>query len=636
MDVIKKIIKAKNIWEILPVLTVNELEKAIQISAESYHASNISLISDKIYDILVDRLGKINPTSKVLKQVGAPIKGKKVKLTYWMGSMNKVKDEKDVKIWTKKYHDNGYLVSDKLDGISCLLTITDRKIDLFTRGNGEYGQKISHLLDLINISYEKLDTNIDIALRGELIMKKENFKKYSKHMANARNMVGGVVNSKPASVNKKYAADIDFIAYEIIEPIYKPSVQLNTLDKWGLDVVYWDIYDDITFDILDTILQKRKKKSEYEIDGIIVTDNKIHQRNKSGNPDYSIAYKGVSLGTDTTVTEIEWRPSKDGVIVPTVHFEKVKLSGADVQKATGFNAKFIVDNKIGPGAIIHVIRSGDTIPYITTVVTPAKKPALPDDMAYEWDDNKVNIILIDADDNEDVIIQRLTKFMRYIGVENLSEGIVIKLVKAGYDNIPKVMSLTVDDFLELEGFQDKLANKLYNNLQDALGKLNILTLMAASNVFGRGFGERKIKKVLNEYPNIVNEFSTKTRKIWEQKLMDVEGFDTITVTQFLDALPTFQAFYKNVLKIVDVKPYEKKVKKSGLFKGQSVCFTGFRNKDWQQFIEEEGGRVTTTVSSRTNLLIYNDGEESSSKYQTAKKLGIKTMPKSEFAKKYNL
>lgn len=640
MDIIKKINKAKTIWQILPDLTEEELEKTIFLAAESYYNSDVSLLTDEVYDVLVDRLRTLNPKSKVLKQIGAPVgKGKKVELPFWMGSMNKIKsDEKLIEKWIKEFK-APYVVSDKLDGISCLLTITDGEIKLYTRGSGSIGQDITHLADLANMSTDKLiKQNIDCAIRGELIMPKKTFEeKYSNVMANARNMVAGIVNSKPESVNKKYARDVDFVTYEIIEPVMKPSDQMKTLQKWGLNVVYWDIYQDISLEILDAILQKRKKKSIYEIDGIIVTEDVRRPRNKSGNPPYSFAYKGSSPMIEVKVLAVEWNPSKDGYLVPVVHYEKTKLSGVDMKQATGFNAKFIVDNKIGPGAIIQVVRSGDVIPYITSVIKPAKKPSLPEDMDYEWDDNEVNIILKNADKNENVIIQRLTKFMRYIGVENLSEGIVAKLVAGGYDSIPKVISLTVEDFLSMDGFQETLANKLYNNLQDALDKLNILTLMAASNVFGRGFGERKIKKILDVYPNIVNEFSGKTKSgPWIDKLIAIDGFDTISTEQFLQALPEFQAFYKKVSKLVNVKPYVNKANKEGSFKDMVVTFTGFRNKSWQEFILAEGGKVTTTVSKNTKLLVVNDGEESSAKFIMAKKLGIKTMSKSEFAKKYKI
>lgn len=637
MDVIKKINRGKTPWQIIASLTKPELETAIQVAADAYYNSDVTLISDEIYDAMVDRLKLLEPKSKTLSQIGAPIKGKnKVELPYWMGSMDKIKNDGVlIKKWTDKYK-SPYVVSDKLDGISCLLVMEDGEIQLFTRGDGSIGQNITHLVDLVNLAGDRLKKQTDkISIRGELIMSKENFEKYAKTFSNARNMVAGIVNAKD-SLNKKYAADVDFVAYEIIEPEMKPSAQLEQLEKWKMNVVYWDIYKQIDLDILDTVLQKRKKKSIYEIDGVIITEDRLHKRNTSGNPSYSFAYKGMTETADVKVTEVTWRPSKDGIIVPTIHFEKVRLSQADLVKATGFNAKFIVDNKIGPDAIITVVRSGDVIPYVLAVVKPAKKPSLPDDLDYEWDDNGVNIVLKDAEQNETVIIQRLTKFMREIGVDNLSEGIVTKLVKAGYDNIPKIMALTVNDFLDMDGFKDTLANKLYNNLQDALNNLDMLTLMVASNVFGRGFGERKIKKILQEYPNIVEEYNAKKRDSWQKKLTDLEGFDTITVNSFLDPLPEFQEFYKSVRKLVNVKPYKKIVKTNGRFKNEIVIFTGFRSKDWQKIIEDEGGKVGSGVSRNSTLVVYNDGEENSSKMKKAKQLGIKTMSKSEFAKKYNL
>lgn len=638
MNVIEKIKDADNVWQILPQLTVKELEDAIITASDSYHNTGESLITDQVYDILVEKLRKLKPTSKALKQTGAPVKGKKVKLPYWLGSMEKIKsDAKLVTNWTNIYK-GPYVISDKIDGISCLLTYFDGEISLYTRGNGEYGQNISHLANLSNMSINKLlKLDKNVAIRGELVMSKKNFEnKYEKEMSNARNMVAGIVNSKPSSVNKKYAADVDFIAYEVIEPWVRPSDQMKLLNKWGLNVVYYDIYPDINVDILDNIMKTRKKKSLYEIDGIIVTDDQKHTRNKSGNPTYAFAYKGISETANVKVLEVLWKASKDGYLVPIVHFEKVKLSGAELKMATGFNAKFIVDNKIGKDAVITIVRAGMVIPYILQIIKPAKKVELPKNMNYQWDKNHVNIILTNPNDNIDVVIGRLTKFIRYLGVENLSEGLITRLIKAGYDTIPKIILLTVDDFLSLDGFQERLANKLYNNLQEALNDLDILTLMAASNIFGRGFGERKIKKILESYPNIVTEYSTKTHDNWANKLMALEGFDTITVGQFLEELPEFQKFYKQIGKLVQIKPYKKQVKKAGIFQGEVVVMTGFRNPSWGIMIEEQGGRLAGSVSGNTTLLIYNDGEESSAKYRKAKSLGIKTIAKSQFAKKYGV
>lgn len=636
MNIIEKIQNLDNIWEILPQLTVKELENAIKIANDWYHNTSEPLISDQNYDILVEKLKELNPTSTALKQTGSQIKGKKVKLPYWLGSMDKIKsDQKLITSWVKNYK-GPYLVSDKLDGVTGLLVILNGRVFLYTRGDGQYGQDISHLVNLFNMSIKKLlKMSINVVLRGELIMSKKNFEKYKNEMANARNMVAGIVNSKPLSVNKEHAADVDFIAYEIIDLYEKPSDQMKLLIKWGLNTVYYDIYPNISVDILNDVLKTRKQKSIYEIDGIIVTDDNKYTRNKSGNPSYAFAYKGLSETANVKVLEVIWKASKDGYLVPTVRFEKVKLSGAELQMTAGFNAKFIIDNKLGKGAIIKITRSGDVIPYIMGIVKPAKKVDLPNE-DYEWDKNHVNIVLTNPDENEDVIIGRLTKFARYLGIENMSEGLITRLVKAGYDTIPKIILLTIDDMLSLDGFQQTLATKLYNNLHNALNDMDILTLMVASNIFGHGFGKRKIKKILDVYPNIVTEYTNKTRNAWINKLMQLEGFDTITVEKFIEALPHFQTFYKEINKLINIKPYTNQDNKNGLFKDQVVVMTGFRSDEIQKFIENEGGRIASSVSNNTTLLIYNDGEESSAKYKKAKNIGINTISKSQFSKKYNI
>ncbi|AEX61790.1 DNA ligase [Megavirus courdo7] len=255
----KKINEANSIWEVIPELSQEDIESAIIISRDSYYNTGKSLISDEYYDVLIEKLKEINPKSEILTQIGAPIRGKKVKLPYWMGSMNKIKSEnKLIKNWTKNYP-GPYVISDKLDGISCLFVMIEDKVNLYTRGDGNYGQDVSHLLDLVNMSIDDLiclDDNI--AIRGELIMSKKNFNKYSEEMSNARNMVAGIVNSKKQSINKKHAKDVDFIAYEIIKPEKKPLEQLKQLKKWNLNVVDYDVYKDINSEILDNILQKRK------------------------------------------------------------------------------------------------------------------------------------------------------------------------------------------------------------------------------------------------------------------------------------------------------------------------------------------------------------------------------------------
>ena len=645
MDIIGRINRAKKIWEIIRELSAADIENVLRLSADSYYNSDESLISDEDYDVLVDRLHKLNPKAQFFKGIGSPIKGKKVRLPYWMGSMDKIKTEKEVDAWTDEYA-GPYVLSDKMDGVSCLLVFDDDEFTLYTRGNGTEGQNITHLFDIVNMFDTDADkavkkikkTYVDsiFAIRGELIISKEKFEsKYAKTMKNGRNMVSGIVNTKPESLNKKHAADIDFIAYELIEPKKRPSEQFELLEELGFNVAPHKLVESVDIEDLNKHLKKRKEKTAYEIDGIICADDAKHPRNTSGNPAYSFAYKGLSASAKTKVTDVVWVAHKDGHIIPTIHYKKVTLSGADLRKTAGFNARFIKKNGIGPGAVIEVIRSGDTIPYLMDVIKPVK-PSFPQ-LDYYWDKNKVNIILTNPEENESVIIKRLTKFVVDIGVENMSEGIITRLVAAGYDSIPKIMKLTAEDLYELDGFQHTLSDKLIRNLDQSLRKLDILTLMVASNCFGKGFGERKIRKILNVWPNIVAEYDVANRKKWAKKILELDGFDTISMDGFLDPLPDFQAFYSIVRRIRPIKPYVPPVKKAGgRFEGAVILFTGFREAAWKEIIESEGGRIASSFSGKTTLVVYVEGQESNAKYKDAVAAGTPTITKGAFKKKFNL
>lgn len=637
MDIIKqlnKAVKKADLWEIIHHLTKEQLEKVIQLSSDSYYNTEKSLISDEIYDILVEKLKYLNPKASVLHQTGAPIRGKKVKLPFWMGSMNKIKTDPDaINNWTQTYH-GPYVISDKLDGISCLLYITPKKTSLYTRGNGDYGQDVSHLLDFINVHLDDISekTNKPLAIRGELIMSKKNFKKYEAEMENARNMVAGIVNTKPTSLDKTRAKDVDFLFYEIINRDLIPSEQFELLDSWNLPTSPNGLYDKISLDLIEDLLAKRKRLSKYEIDGIIVTSNEEYERNTSGNPEYSFAFKGNSPTAKTKVISVIWSPGKDGHLNPRINYEPVRLSGAKLTYTTGFNAAFIFDNKIGPGAIITVTRSGDTIPYILNVDKPAKKGDLPKDLDYEWDATETHIVLTNPAENTDVIIKRLTKFVKDIGVENMSIGVITKLVDQGYETIQDLLTITVEDLLEIPGFQETLANKIYHNLSSQIDKLDVLQLMVASNYFGRGFAAKKLVKILDMYPNIVTEYVKSKRAVWEDRLLEIDGYEQISVNKFLDSLPEFQKFYKQINKIIDVLPHKKVLKKKGKFLNQSIVFTGFRNKEWEEIIKKGGGELKSSVSRNTTLLVYKEGKESAS-YKKAIELKIPTMTMSQFAKK---
>jgi NAD-dependent DNA ligase len=594
-----------------------------------------AIMADAEFDLIVDAIRSKDPENAFLGDVGAPIMSKnKVTLPFYMGSMDKIKpdDDNELQKWSKKY-DLPYVISDKLDGVSAMLEIDNKKAKLYTRGNGEIGTDITPLikhLDLANI-IKKIKGEY-VVIRGELIMSKVNFGKYEDKMANARNMVSGIVNAK--KIIKERVEDVDFVAYEIIEPWMPYDEQYIALKKNGFKVADNEAYKkELTMTDLQTVLRKRKQRSEYEIDGIIVTYNDPKKRQEEGNPDYAFAFKETveDQTAEVQVLEVEWNESKDGYLKPRLRLQPTKLSGVTITYVTAFNAKYVKDNGIGKGAVIKLVRSGDVIPHIVAVIKKAKSPDMPGG-EYEWTKSGVDIYL--STKTHAGLVQELNYFFKKLSINNLSVGITKKLVENGIDSIIKIINVTKGELAKIDGFKDKMVNKLYDNIQAGINDMTLLDFMNASNIFGHGIGERKLKKILQAYPDIMAE-----EEVFDA-VVGLDGFDTITATQFAESLPNFIQLFAQLPEALQERLLEPPNKKTGKkFKDMRIVFSGFRNKDWEETIEDNGGNVTSTVSKNTTILVAKAEDIESgtnAKIKKALELGVEVMTLESFAKRFKL
>ena len=199
----------------LKMLSEKKISVMIDEATKAYY-NDEPLLSDNEFDIIQEYMKKKYPKNKALTQIGAPIEDKhKVKLPYYMASMDKIKpDTNALPKWKLKYK-GPYVLSAKLDGISGLYSTENGEEKLYTRGNGSVGQDISHL-----IPYLRLPKTSDMTIRGEIIMKKSTFlEKYKDEFSNSRNLVAGLVNKK--TIDPEKLKDIDFVAYEVIKPAFK-------------------------------------------------------------------------------------------------------------------------------------------------------------------------------------------------------------------------------------------------------------------------------------------------------------------------------------------------------------------------------------------------------------------------------
>lgn len=580
-----------------------------------YNTGNSTGWTDEQYDVLAEICTKNTGCFPVHTQ-------KLVTLPCWLGSMDKYKyDTVDTHI--NKVNNRGndtYIIQEKLDGVSCLCVMNNTTLKLYTRGDGLIGTDISHLGPYLQTIYNpyKSYKGPKLVIRGELIIKKEVFyTKYKDLYANPRNMVSGKINSK--NPNKKEIADITFIPYEIIGLKLTPLEQLNMLSNNKFETIQYTLLNNIDKNRLKETLIDFKEKSLFEIDGIIVQKNTVYTRNTTGNPSYAFAFK-MQLDEDivqTRVIDIEWNITKSNKIKPRISIEPVTLGGVVIKWVTGFNAKYIVDNKIGIGAIISVIRSGDVIPHITSIIsgTSGLLPKIP----YYWSDTHVDIY--SEDNSESAHVKLMDSFFTGIGAKNIGIKTLEKLYTNGYDSILSIIKADPDDFTRIPGIETASANRIHSNAINALKNSELALVLASASSLGPNIGYKKVQLLLTKYPNILYEYDTSKHKDWRELLLKIPSFSDITTDIILSHVDTAKAFYDNI------KPYIKQSSDtsgttSGNLANKIIVFTGFRDTVLEEEIVKQGGTVSNTLSKNVSMVVTKDDTVVTTKIAKAKKLGI--------------
>jgi len=609
------------------VYILRELTKA-------YHNQS-PLLTDIEYDIIKDYFEIKYPElySCWNKEVGAPVEQNKNKavLPYEMGSMDKIKPDTNALLTWSKTYKGPYVLSCKLDGVSGLYSTEGSIPKLYTRGDGKIGQDISYLIPYLN-----LPKNKGLVIRGEFIISKNVFEtKYKNEFANPRNMVAGIINHK--NVDKNKINDVHFVAYEVIKPILDPIEQMEFLrNDLKTECVLNRLEPTISNELLSQLLIDNRRMYDYEIDGIIVTNNMVYKR-KPGNPEHAFAFKMVLSEqlAEATVVDVIWSPSKDGYLKPRVQILPIKLGGVKIEYATGFNGAFIQNNKIGIGAIIKIVRSGDVIPHILNVTVPAAEPKMPT-QTYKWNNTNVDIVLENIDEDETVREKIITGFFKGIEVDGLGSGNVSRIIEAGYNTIPKIISMSINDFLKVEGFKSTMANKIYNGIKDKINSVSLITLMSVSNLFGRTLGEKKIELIMNKYSDILISKENEEEKT--QKIQNIKGIAEKTATIFVENIETFNSFIKECglehkLNQLENKKVEPNVELNVLY-NKTIIMTGFRDKNLEEEIKNAGAKIGSSVTKNTFIVIVKNLEEDTGKASDAKKIGVQIITLDDFKKKY--
>lgn len=603
-----------------------ETEELISVlkTLDDYYFNDNELIPDVKYDVVRNIVKQLSPSHVYFTGVGSAVRGGKVELPYPMPSLDQI-EIGDIKRWIGSvgvtFED--VIITDKMDGASLML-VYDKDGNLqiaYSRGDGIQGADVTrHVRKMKNVP-KKISGPLVARLEVELSetsfeylntrVKARNGLPYR----NARNMVSGVMN----------AEDNTSIIYEHLD-VFGYSILNSSLDSKYDDLMYLQSQGfripffvkmkglEISDETLADYLNERRQNLDYAIDGLVIDVNRRDLRLSldkdvdGGNPKSSIKYKVADATNQhvATVSHVEWNISKHGYLKPTVCFEPFELCGVTIKNASGFNAKFIQENGIGKGAKLQMTRSGDVIPFIQHTVVPAV-PDMPT-MACEWNATGVDLVITNKQDNDEVKIQQLLDFCATLKFPHLKEGNIRKLYEDGVttcEQMVNVSMVTMTLSLGANGL------KAYHGIRETLTGITLSEVMGAFPLFGRGIGQRKMKKLVEALGENYLDWSI-------DSIQQVEGFDVKTAQLVLEGIEPFDVFYNNTKDAIQYKGRETSV--GGKLHGHKVVMTGFRDAALEKTVEALGGENQSAVSAKTTIVVASDPNSTSGKASKARDL----------------
>jgi NAD-dependent DNA ligase len=459
------------------------------------------------------------------------------------------------------------------------------------------------------------------------------FLKYKNEFDAARNAASGILNRQDVHRSLR---DLSVVVLSVLQPNVKLSKALSWAKSKGFTVVPYTLVKGsaVNASFLSKELAARLTKSKYAMDGLVLTIDEMNPLPKSGNPDWSIAFKSNQEALATTIREVEWEVSAHGKLKPVVVYDPIPWDGSTLTRASAFNGKFVMDEGIGIGARITIVRSGDIIPYIQTVVKKSK-PSLPSKDAFgAYTLVGADFVLDNPLENIDFRVKKIARFFTSVGVDFLRESTVRKLYSAGFTSVSKITKAQAKDFLAIPGVRLATATKIHTNIHTVIDAgIPLVTLMDASGVFPSGMGSTRFEKIAatHDLLGLCALAPQEQRDI----ISAIPGFKDTTAEYFVKGSKKFLKWLA-LVGITPSQPKKVKVKRASTkLTGIAVTFTGYRSEEQEVLVTTNGGTVVS-FGSRTQTLLVSPEGKASTKEDKAKAKGIPVMTWLQFAKEHNL
>lgn len=642
---------------------IKELVDILNKASKAYYQDAKEIMSNFEYDALYDELVQLEKDTGIVLansptvNVGYEVVSELPKEQH-ESPMLSLDKTKEVSVLADFAGDKKSLLSWKLDGLTVVLTYQQGKLfKAVTRGNGEIGEVITNNAKTfknipLSIPYEGR-----LVLRGEAIIKYSDFEKINREIEDAqakyknpRNLCSGSVRQLNSEITAK--RNVNFIAFALISAEnvdFKNSIeqQYLWLEQQGFEVVERKEVTSSNMEETVKYFAEKIKEYDYPSDGLVLMYDDIEYGLSLGRtakfPRNGIAFKWEDEQAETTLEYIEWSPSRTGLINPVAFFKPVELEGTTVTRASVHNISIMEELKLGDGDTIKVYKANMIIPQISENVTKSGKCVIPEicpacgERTEIKNDNGVKTLYCPNKQCPAKHVKLYSLFVsrNAMNIDGLSEETLEKFIDAGYiHEFADIFNLSryQKEIVETPGF----GQKSYDNLIDSLNKAREVELHALLYSLGiPNIGVANAKLICKYFNNDIEKITHATA----EELVKIDGIGDKMAVKFVEYFSDKENIKKfnNLLNELTIIKEENNEEQN--MTGLNFVVTGsverFANRnEVKDYIEKRGGKVTGSVTSKTNYLINNDLLSNSSKNKKAKELGIEIINEEQFLERW--
>ena len=643
------------------VKQIKELVQKLNEAAKAYYQEDREIMSNREYDSLYDQLEKMEKETGIVLadsptvNVGYEAVDALPKETHEspMLSLDKTKDREVLRTFVGEHPS---LLSWKMDGLTVVLTYENGELQkAVTRGNGVVGEVITNNARVFKNIPLKIAYQGRLVLRGEAIITYSDFEKINDSIEdvdarykNPRNLCSGSVrqlnNQITAERNVRFYA-FTLVSAQNVDMHNSRAYQMEWLRGQGFEVVEYRLVTAENLDEAMDYFAHAIEHNDFPSDGLVALYDDIAYGDSLGNtakfPRNAFAFKWADEIRETVLREIEWSPSRTGLINPIAVFDPVELEGTTVSRASVHNVSIVKELQLGIGDTIQVYKANMIIPQIAENLTGSGNLIIPDTCPVCGQEARVikeNDVETLCCMNPDCAAKKIKAFTLFVSrdamnIDGLSEATLEKFIARGFiHNFGDIFEIEKyrDEIVDMDGFGEKS----FENLMSSIEKAKETTLAKVIYSLGiANIGLSNAKVICRHFEDDLD----KIREADEEEISAIDGIGPVIASSLVKYFKDPQNNQKVDHLLGYLHIHKEEISGEQIFAGMNFVITGslehFANRgEAKKLIESLGGKVTGTVTGKTNYLINNDVTSNSSKNKKARELGIPILSEEDFLK----